>query len=1105
MVKSTQGFCFTIIMLRICLFNGLRISLDEQPLRFSALPRASSLLAYLLLHRDQPISRDRLGTILWPEESESQSRANLRRHLYDLRRTLPPDPPGTPWMLAETKTLQWNPLAPSWLDVAEFERRAALPEERQGALDLYTGDLLPEVYDDWIFFERERLRSQFFSLLEDLVESKRQAGDFSAAIYFNRQIIARDPLREDAARSLMRLLYATGDRASALGEYQRLEKLLEEALGVPPMPETLLLYTAILQNQPLPDRPLNSQETRKMFAAASGGVSVTAPVPGSQSSSPTSQTSAGEGRPVHNVPSRLMPFFGRKQELLALQELLVGSSTPARLVTLTGPGGVGKTRLSIQTAHHLGELNPHPFPDGIFFIALTELASPQGVLSTIARAVELHEAGQHSLAAQLQTFLRPRRLLLVLDNFEHLLEAANHLSDLLSAAPGLHILVTSRSILNLYGEYELPVQPLPFPDPQSLPPLEELAAFPSVQIFVEAGRAVRPNFCLSEENARPISEICARLDGLPLALELAAARLKLFTPQAILTRIGERLDFLYSQARNLPERQRSLRAAIDWSCSLLNEAERLLFARLSVFTGSFSLSAAISICNPRAEITLDPPPSAQNDQITDRLLALVGQNMLRQEVNQPIDQEPHFRLLFVLREYARERLNALGAAQDGTQNQARDASQEANPGEAENMYHRHLAWYLALAEQARRHMSGENQNLWLGRLEEAHSNLLAALDWGLSQPDCQPGADLAAALLNFWLRRGRLSEGGDWLEKALLRCQDRQDERYLTLLRSLSSLCYTQGNFEKARRLQESCVALERMQSPPEKLAVSLNLLGMIHYGQSKYQLAEASFQEALGIQESFPALNLGAIGNLLNNLGLNFQRQGRFEEAKTSFERSLAAYRQVEHRRGIGIALNNLALLALEQGRFSEVRQNLEQSLEIVDSLGECLIGQIVRKNLGDLERYQGSLPGAEEAYQLALAAFSDLNAYTQLNETRASLALLCIQKGELSRARQLLVESLTQHQISGDRLASIISLEGLALASASQGQAERALQLFAAAAAERQALSAPLPPIDRPMLERAIKNARDQLGDPESTAAWQKGTGLSLEQAITLALTGG
>jgi predicted ATPase len=426
---------------------------------------------------------------------------------------------------------------------------------------------------------------------------------------------------------------------------------------------------------------------------------------------------------ISPLPLQPTPFIGRQREVEEIKALL--GREEVRLLTLTGPGGTGKTRLALQAAERAMGL----FSDGVVFVSLASLTDPGLVPFTIAGILKVKERSGQPILETLIEHLRAKRLLLVLDNFEHLLPAAEVVSHLLAVCPELTILVTSRAVLHLAAEHEYPVLPLALPDPRHLPELGALSQYDAVTLFVQRAQTVTPSFAVANENAPAVAEICQRLDGLPLAIELAATRIKLFPPQALLQRLSSRLKLLTGGATDRPTRQQTLRNTLDWSYSLLSEEEQALFARLAVFAGGCSFEAAEAVCNPEGELDL-----------LAGMASLVDRSLIRQEG----EEEPRFSMLETIREYAHEKLD--------------------ERGEGHTIRAAHAGYFLQLAEEAEPELTGPKQGAWLSRLDEELDNLRGALRWFLERGEVEEELRLAAALFCYWRPRGFWSEGGRWLE-----------------------------------------------------------------------------------------------------------------------------------------------------------------------------------------------------------------------------------------------------------------------------------------------------------------------------------------------------
>jgi predicted ATPase/DNA-binding SARP family transcriptional activator len=1009
-------------MLFIHLFGELQLFDDDQPWKFSAPPKTLPLWAYLLLRRHNPLPRNRLASTLWPEAAEAEARANLRRHLNYLRRALPPAPAGRPWLLADGESVQWNPEAAAWLDVDEFERLSADPAGLDEAVALYTDDLLPGVRDEWLAAERERLRGRYFECLHRLVAQRQAQGDLAEAIAYAQKALQHGPLREALLRDLMTMQRQAGDRLGALQAYQQFAQRLRAELGAEPLPETRALYEA-----------LSSGSTAESLPTAPRPPAVE---PG---------TPANDSGPPDNLPAQLTTFVGREAELAALCRLLAAGETNVRLVTVTGPGGVGKTRLALEAASRLLRDEPRRFADGVFFVGLSEIRNPEAVAAAIGKALELITRDDRPAAQVLQQFLTPRRTLLVLDNFEQVGDAAPLLTDLLAAAPGLQVMVTSRETLRLYGEHEFSLAPLALPDPARPPPLAELPGYPAVALFVERSRAVQPGFSLDEANARAVTEICVRLDGLPLAIELAASRSKLFAPPALLERLNSRLEFLTGQSRSqgLAERQQTLRNTIDWSYSLLEPTEQQLFACLGVFAGGFMLEAAEAVGQDEISSFIPPPSSFESV-----LASLVDKNMLRSEPEP--GSEPSFRMLHTLREYALERLAEM---------QALDRLQQ-----------RHADYYLRLAEIAEPRLLGGERRAWIERLDLEHDNLGAAFEWCLAAGRNEMALRLVGALGWYWQFRAQTAEGRAWSEAALKAAGARPAEAgpeesaiWGKALLAAGSMAWGQSDYPAAWPRLTASADAGRAAGPAGQpgLAIALEMQGLVALYQGQLEQAAALYQESLALARQ--ACGPWGLALILQEAGLTADLQGHPQRARALIEESLALYTQVNDGWGMALALLDLGLVAGRHGEFAEARVRLQQA-------------------------------------QAHHRAERDLAVLSEGVHLQGQVAL---RQGDVERASPLLAEALTLARDLGDRpiLASVLHDVGaLALA---RGEPVSATRLFAGAAALSEAIGGGTPwtlltPADR---ERDIAAAR-AAAPQEFQSAWDEGWAMPPSQIASHAL---
>jgi predicted ATPase/class 3 adenylate cyclase len=492
----------------------------------------------------------------------------------------------------------------------------------------------------------------------------------------------------------------------------------------------------------------------------------------------------------NNLPLQPTPLVGREKEVAEVCDLLRGEET--RLLTFTGPGGIGKTRVALQAAADLLD----DFPDGTFFAPLATLTQAELFFSTVAETLGVQETGEQPLDESLKDYLKERRLLLVLDNFEQVLGAAPTVTELLAAAPGLKVLATSRAPLGLYGEHEYDVPPLSVPDVRHLPDLKVLSQYEAVRLFIERAKAAKADFEVTDESAPAVAEICVRLDGLPLAIELAAARIKMLPPNALLHRLGSSLKLLTGGARDLPERQRTLRATIEWSFALLDEGEQVLFGRLAVFSGGRTLEAIEGICDAEGDLAVDT---------FEGVSSLLDKSLLRQEEGP--GGEPRFVMLETVHEFAREKLK--------------------ESAEAEEIKRIHAQYFLTLAEEAYTELKGANQLQWLEKLEAEHDNMRAALSWALEHKQVELALRLGSALWWFWWMRGHNSEGRRWLEQALAMDGRGSPEVRAMALAGAGALASEQGDLDRAKEACEGGFELLANEAR-EASETKLNLLSCL-------------------------------------------------------------------------------------------------------------------------------------------------------------------------------------------------------------------------------------------------------------------------------------
>lgn len=626
--------------------------------------------------------------------------------------------------------------------------------------------------------------------------------------------------------------------------------------------------------------------------------------------------------PPNNLPENLSPIIGREKEITAIRDLL--QSENVQLVTMTGIGGTGKTRLAQAVARRL-LIN---FDNCVFFVELAVVTDAELVASSIAQTLGVKEAGGKPILEILKDFLRDKRMLIVVDNFEQVIDAAPKIAELLSAAAKLKILITSRVPLHLSAEREFSVPPLAVPAANLfddyLPShllhsdlLDDLQKYEAVKLFIERARNAKSNFALTAENARSVAEISAHLEGLPLAIELAAARVKILSPQLILTKLENRLKLLTGGARDLPARQQTMRGAIEWSYELLSEDEKRLFRRLAVFSGGFTIESAEAVCAIyELQITNDEPSEDQilktADQIEflDLITSLVDQNLL--VVKEQADGESRFRMLEVVREYALESL---------------EAKEEAGA-----MRRSHAAYFLALGEAAEPDLQGEQVVECLNRLEEEHDNLRAVLRWSCKQ-NIQIATRLAASLRSFWILRGHLKEGRQWFEEASKLGGNIPAAVHLKLLIGAGNMAQFQGDYKTAQKMYEEGLAVSKKSGDRRQVALSNRSLGAIAQRQGNFTAARKYVEESLAISRMLN--DLFGIAASLNRLGDIANTEGDYMAARPLIEESLAINKQCGNKASVSNSLSNLGTVAFGEGDFKAARSHFAEALAMARVLG--------------------------------------------------------------------------------------------------------------------------------------------------------------------------
>jgi predicted ATPase/DNA-binding SARP family transcriptional activator len=1005
------------VELRIRLLGGFEASAGPRTIDDAAwkLRKARNLIKLLALAQGHRLHREQVLEALWPDLDPAAAGNNLRKALHYARHALDACSATSSPTCLQAKDDQIILAAAQTLhvDVDAFRQAAATARRKVSlanynrAISLYTGDLLPEDrYEEWTIAPREELRNTYVQLVQEAARLIEDEGDLRAAIEALRKGLELDPLNEEIHTALMRLYALSGETRQALGQYRRLSDLLRQELDVEPGDAAQLLYNEIKDRR----YPVTPPDERA--------------------------ASASSRRPRHNMPVQLTSFIGRVREIAEVERLLAG----ARLVTLTGAGGSGKTRLALETASRLAETDT--FPDGVWLVELGGLSNAALVPQAIAGAIGLQDRSKRPMLETLSEYMQSKRILILLDNCEHLITAcATVAENLLRRCPGLRILATSREALNIPGETTWLVPSLSMPDLQEISGsgeqrargqaqaagstslIEIVARYEAVRLFADRAASALPAFSLAD-HAAAVAQICHRLDGIPLAIELAAARVRVLSAEQIAGRLDDAFHLLVGGSRTALPRQQTLKATLDWSYDLLTEQERILFDRLSVFAGGFNLEAMEAVC--------DIPNSLE---VLSRLIDKSLVTRLEGEHG----GAARYRLLETLRQYGRDRLR--------------------ERGEEAEIKGRHARYYALLCARAEPQLVGPNQVEWLDRLNGEFDNLRSALDWCRneenSQDLLQSGLLLASSSPRLWDITGHVSEARGWLSRFLPLVPERTPLRAKGLY-SLGHFTIRDWDYAAGRDLELESLAIYEevgdrlgMAGALERLGVAVTILGDTGLGLSYLQRA---------IDLVRPIGYKAGLGWVLGSAGMCARIAGDYDLAMNALVESVAVSREAGDLHGIAYNLNNL-------GQLARVRADYDAAWS---SLEECL----------ELSRRMDDKP---------LIAW-----------TLESLCTVARMRGDYDRARTVLAEAIDVARETGTQGHLAGCMRSAAMLAAHYGLNRNAVRLFSALLASHPNTKHSLDEDEVAEWDRSLDMSRAALGGQEFDAAWTEGESITWDQAI-------
>jgi len=1027
------------------------------------------LLALLSLHANHPLSREWVAGALWPESENP--RDNLRRTLTDVRGAL-----GDFGDIVEATVDTVCLRVPSdHVDALLFDSLVKRDDlsSLEAAISLYRGPLLENCDEPWILIDRERRTSAYIHALEQAARIHRDSHRLNEAIWRLRLAIAANPLHESLYIDLMQALADNGEAPEAILTYRRLRLLLRQELQAEPSADIVALFQRIRSSTRNAQNTGVAAPSAPVAAAGTKASEADDPSPAFDPVSPDREPSS---LVTSNLPRPLTGILGRAAELSDL----VNGLMQQRMVTIVGTGGIGKTRLAIEAASQCqGE-----FPDGVWFIDLAAITTPDLIPAALASALNVQEERGQNLLQLVISRLAAGRHLVILDNCEHLIEAcASTAREVINRCPGVHLLATSRRPLQLTGEVIQRLQPLNVPYIPSLrgdlnaASTEILQASPAVQLFVERASAIQPAFSLSSRSLLAVADICRRLDGIPLALELAAARSAALPVEQIAILLSNRFRLLSRGDRAARPRQQSLRALVDWSYDLLEPEEQALFARLSVFSGGWTLDAAVAVCASAAtDFVVDLDELARWDMM-ESLAALVESSLVLME--QGPDGVARYRMMETIREYASEKLKDFG--------------------EVEEIQRNHFRWFLRIAEAAEGDKPGEGQAQSLRGLAQDHDNFRQALQQAGSGIERMR---LAVALIFFWDIRGFYTEGRAWMERALSEAPDAPVALRSRALRGAGNMCWVQGDLSQARLLHLENLEIHRAGADDEGLGHTLNSLGLIALHQGDFPTAADYYRQGIEIFRRIG--DRAALGPILGNLAIAIKNLGDYAEATKLLKEAEALAREANDLRALAQALQILGTISVTNGDYAAARAYVVEALEADRIMGSAQGIAVSAHVLGDIALSQGDYDDALSHFQEALESFRRIGSKRSMAATLASLGDAALACGRLQEARDYHRDSLRLELELDNRSGLVDSLLSIALVEAKEGQWEQAARLMGTVETDAAKIGFSFPPYRQEEIRSAHSALLDGLGRKALEDALAEGASTDLRDAVSRWLDG-